>query len=305
MSIYEHVEKYGKHFSEYLGLKNDITENLVCDGDKAEQYWRIFESNGITTEDGAMIYLLSKEPPYSHTVRDTLNGWVGVETWLEEKCQDQTIIRAIDYAKHVDLNNHLIMLSDKLNELRDKGEGYAELHEFKNNFPKLVSENFYSETVYDCSDRNSSYIMNVKKCDNGGFSIDVNSHGQIRFSEDNDRPPQFFKHDKPIYNKLDEMLGGYIIDQRTQEHQLEAFIAWKLGIGLRFLTAHLMNISKITSLYDYTDRKKGVYLMFIDSETKKVVIHDFIEAIKKVANKHLYTDHLKFSLIKELAKDKK
>lgn len=301
---YEHIEKIGKYFSDFLNLKNgDIAENLSCDGDKAYQYRSIFERHNIKFADGVMIYMLSNEPPFSHTVRDTINGWVSVESWLDEKCQDKTILRALAYANNFERNQHLIMLSDKLNELRDKGDGFLELKEFKNNFPKLKSENFYSQTVYDCAERNSSYIINVKNCDRRGFSLDVNANGQINFSDANDSPYNYFKHDKCVYDELPSMFGGYVYSYVATSgiSQLEAFISYKLGIGKKFLSAHLTNISKL-NLYDYTSSEDKILLININAETKKVEIFDYLDAFEMIIKQHLKSDKVKFDLIKLLAK---
>jgi hypothetical protein len=99
---YQHIEKVGVRFSDFLGLSYPVTHLLVSDGDKAYQYRYIFERNGLSFGDGVMIYLLSNISPYSKTVRQTDEGWVSVEEWLDKMCKNPTILDAITFANKND-----------------------------------------------------------------------------------------------------------------------------------------------------------------------------------------------------------
>jgi hypothetical protein len=80
-SHYAYIEKHGAWFSEQL-VVDDINSILVAHGDKSRQYEDIFKTLNVSSNKGAMVYLLSFLKPYSNEVRDTNHGWISVESWL-------------------------------------------------------------------------------------------------------------------------------------------------------------------------------------------------------------------------------
>lgn len=81
---YAFIEKYGKVFTEAVGLKHckNIAFNLSCDGDKTRQYKYEWETYGVPFVFGTMIYLLSKEMEFRDQIRDTDDGWVSPVDWV-------------------------------------------------------------------------------------------------------------------------------------------------------------------------------------------------------------------------------
>lgn len=80
-SHYAYIEKHGAWFSEQLGVE-DINKFIIAHGDKSRQYEDIFQKLNVSSKKGAMVYLLSFLKPYSSEVRDTIHGWISVESWL-------------------------------------------------------------------------------------------------------------------------------------------------------------------------------------------------------------------------------
>lgn len=295
LNSYDFTEKYGNIFAKYLGLNIDLSSNSYH-ADKSDQYKSIYSENGLSLNDGALIYLLSYEKPYSETVRVTID----IRDWLGRMCSDEKIIKAISLVHDHDKNMNLIKFSEKILECSEHGD-YNELIDFRKEFPKLTSENFYSESVYDSSEYNSSgYIFNIKN--NGlcnGFSMAINN-GSIRITNED---ISVFPH-KDYNNTLDVEphvgFGGYIIYPDTKLKYINNLISKKFGIGTAFIEAYV----KVYSMFDLSELTDGnYYVITFDKETKKITKTNLMESINTFFY-YLDDETLKFELIKKLCKGK-
>lgn len=84
MNTYEYLNKHFPLFYQsVVGNSKDMANGIiVCDGDKFQQYESEWKKHGISLEHGAMIYLISKDSPFSSECRQTVNGFVPVEQWV-------------------------------------------------------------------------------------------------------------------------------------------------------------------------------------------------------------------------------
>ena len=98
-SHYKFIEHYSKQFSEKLNLPFEVEDLSCSDGDTVYGYTQLFKNNNISFNKGSMVYLLSKIPPYSSEVRDTVNGWVSVEDWFVKMINKPEIIEALNELK--------------------------------------------------------------------------------------------------------------------------------------------------------------------------------------------------------------
>lgn len=97
VSFYNQIEQngVGDVFSSTLGLRDNVADMLCAHGDKCYQYREVGEKHGVEFYQLVMVYLLSHDLPYSKTVRDTPNGWVGLPEWLDMMLQKPEIKDAL------------------------------------------------------------------------------------------------------------------------------------------------------------------------------------------------------------------
>ncbi len=295
LNPYEYTEKYGNIFAKYLGLDINLSENSYH-ADKADQYKSIYSEHGLSANDGALIYLLSYEKPYSEIVRVSID----VRDWLRDICSDEKIIKAISFVRDHDNNMNLIKLSEKILECSKHGD-YNELIEFRKEFPKLTSDIFYSYSVYDSSEYNSSgNIFNIKNNGFGnGFSMAINN-GTIRTTNEHISVFPHIDHRKTLDVEFHVGFGGYIVYPETKLNYLNNLISNKLGIGTAFIEAYV----KVYSLFDLSELTDGnYYVITFDKETKKITKTNLIESINTFFY-YLDDEKLKFDLIRKLCKGK-
>lgn len=299
MSPYIYAEKFGKAFGHLMGIKNDLSENS-SHADKADQYDGIFERHDIDLNDGTLIYLLSFEPPFSSQVRDTANGWVSVESWLENMCTDESVISSLSLMKSYENNISLIEFHKVYMKCLENGD-FTELNVYKESLPKLCSENFYNLGVYNCSERGSSYDINIKNNGNytNGFCVYFkNNFKEVGITSTKTNP--FIPVRELKLRMIKEMFGGYIICPETDGFEISELLSYELGIGTGFVEPYVEVYSKIeiaTLAYP-----KNYLLLTVNKETKEVKVIDLIEHLKLFLNSVSSTE-LKLQLIKELVKD--
>lgn len=93
-SHYDYLNDHGKKFSDMLGVEN-ITNMVLVSSTRRQMYGykTDWEKAEVPFNKGVMIYLLTRQQPYSSQVRDTPNGWVDTGEWVVKMYNSDNEIR--------------------------------------------------------------------------------------------------------------------------------------------------------------------------------------------------------------------
>lgn len=89
-SYFRYILTNGLSFCQFLKCE-DITPLLPQYGYKAYNYKAYWESKGIPFEKALMLFLLSKIEPFSHTLGQVGDHYVGEDKWVEDMYQKSFI----------------------------------------------------------------------------------------------------------------------------------------------------------------------------------------------------------------------